>query len=174
MKTAPTSVVSSELGFGLALEMQQCETLGAVGHSVFEAEGHSPGIFESIRASSQSDRQSVCAPILRVCHAQALLVRLELMYQIDAHVRKLEPQQFQQKGHSHAIFMRIRCAVYISSSLDFSQAARRSAEAQDMSEGVDGHENNRRLEPAVLSVKTLVYRFGGEVAVAGTVTEPST
>lgn len=31
-----------------------------------------------------------------------------------------------------------------------------------------------RFEPAVLSVMTSVYLFGGEFAVPGTVTEPST
>jgi hypothetical protein len=39
---------------------------------------------------------------------------------------------------------------------------------------VEGHEKRRRFDPAVLRVKTFVYRLGPEVGVAGTVTEPRT
>ena len=70
--------------------------------------------------------------------------------------------------------MRIRCAVYISSSLDFSQAAKRRAEAQDIKAGMDGHEKSSKFEPAVLSVITNGYFLGGEVSVPGSVTEPNT
>jgi hypothetical protein len=72
------------------------------------------------------------------------------------------------------IEIRSRCAVYISSNRDFSQAERRRAAAHDMSVAVDGHENSRRFDPAVLSVRTSVYRLDGVLAVAGTVTDPKT
>ena len=62
--------------------------------------------------------------------------------------------------------------MYISSRRDFSQADRRRAAAQDRSAPIDGHENSKRFDPAVLRVKTFVYCFEGALAVAGTVTEP--
>jgi hypothetical protein len=70
--------------------------------------------------------------------------------------------------------IRIRCAVYISSSLDFSQADNLNAAAHDISAAVDGHEKSKRFDPAVLSVNTLVYFLAGTLAVSGTVTEPRT
>jgi hypothetical protein len=68
----------------------------------------------------------------------------------------------------------IKWAVYISSRRDFSHADSLRAEAQAMRALVEGQEKRRRLEPAVLRVRTLVYRFEGWFAVAGTVTEPRT
>jgi hypothetical protein len=70
--------------------------------------------------------------------------------------------------------IRIRCAVYISSSRDFSQAESRSAVAHDIKAGVDGQLNNKRFEPAVLRVSTFVNFFGGWPSVVGTVIEPRT
>jgi hypothetical protein len=64
--------------------------------------------------------------------------------------------------------------VYISSRRDFSQADKRRAAAHDISAGVDGQENSKRFDPAVFKVRTFEYRFAGEVAVAGTVTDPKT
>lgn len=43
-----------------------------------------------------------------------------------------------------------------------------------MSAAIDGHEKSSRFDPAVLRVKTFVYRFDGTVGVAGTVTDPKT
>ena len=68
----------------------------------------------------------------------------------------------------------MRCALYISSRRDFSHAARRNAAVHESSACVDGHANRIRFDPAVLSVRTLVYFFAGEVGVSGIVTEPST
>lgn len=70
--------------------------------------------------------------------------------------------------------IRIKWAVYISSSRDFSQAQSRSAVAHDTKAGVDGQLNNNRFEPAVLRVSTFVNFFGGWSSVAGTVIEPRT
>lgn len=55
----------------------------------------------------------------------------------------------------------IRCAVYISSSLDFSQALRRKAEHQEIRICGDGQENSIEFEPAVFKANTLVYFFEG-------------
>lgn len=76
--------------------------------------------------------------------------------------------------HSRFSVILIKWAVYISSRRDFSHAESLSAEAHEMSEAVVGQEKSKRLEPAVLSVRTFVYRFEGCVAVAGTVTDPRT
>ena len=64
--------------------------------------------------------------------------------------------------------------MYISSSLDFSQAERRNAAAHDNKDVVLGQEKSKRLDPAVFSVRTSVYLFAGVVGVSGTVTEPRT
>ena len=64
--------------------------------------------------------------------------------------------------------------MYISSKRDFSQADKRSDAAHEMRAFVEGHEKRRRFDPAVLRVRTFVYRLGPEVGVAGTVTEPRT
>lgn len=73
------------------------------------------------------------------------------------------------------MLMRSKCAVYISSSLDFSQAERRRADAQEISEAVEGHEKNSKLDPAVLMAMTFVYGWpGGAPGAVGTATDPST
>lgn len=64
--------------------------------------------------------------------------------------------------------------MYISSRRDFSQADNRRAAAQDMSAATVGHEKSRRFDPAVLRVRTLVYRFACVVEVPSVVTEPRT
>ena len=57
---------------------------------------------------------------------------------------------------------------------DFSHADKRKAAAQDNKAAVEGHENKKRLDPAVFNVNTSVYFLAGRVADAGTVTDPST
>lgn len=68
----------------------------------------------------------------------------------------------------------MRWAVYISSNRAFSHAESRSAAAQEISAAGEGHENNRRFDPAVLRVKTFAYFLGGESGVPGTVIDPRT
>ena len=68
----------------------------------------------------------------------------------------------------------MRWAVYISSRRDFSQQESRKAAAHEMRSWVVGQEKRRRFVPAVLSVITLVYFRGGDVAVAGWVMAPRT
>jgi len=64
--------------------------------------------------------------------------------------------------------------VYISSKRDFSHADSLRAEAHEMSAATDGQEKRRRLEPAVLRVKTFVYRCWDWAVEVGIVTEPRT
>ena len=68
--------------------------------------------------------------------------------------------------------MRNRCAVYISSNLDFSQEESRRAVAHDMSACVEGHAKSTRFAPAVFKVMTFVYFLAGVSPLAGIVIEP--
>jgi hypothetical protein len=68
--------------------------------------------------------------------------------------------------------MRSRCAVYISSSRDFSQEDNRNAVAHDMSACVEGHAKSTKFAPAVFRVITFVYFLAGVSPLAGIVIEP--
>lgn len=46
--------------------------------------------------------------------------------------------------------------------------------AHEIRAAVEGQENKRRFEPALLTVTTLVYFCGGDLSVPGIVTDPKT